>query len=244
MLYLIGLGLDKKGISLEALEILGRCNKIYFENYTVDFPYSAKELEKVIGKKVSIADRKIVEEKNDIVNDAKKKKVAVLVYGDPLSATTHVDLLMRAKKEKVKTKVFHSASIINAVSETGLQLYKFGKTASIARWQSPSYRPESFYDVIIDNKRINAHTLLLLDIGLSVREALSYFESMAKTRDAQISGWDFIVCERAGTAKQKIYYGKINDLVKKKFSLPACLIIPTEMHFLEKEFLESVKSKR
>ena len=243
MLYLIGLGLDKKDISLEALETIKDCDKIYLENYTTVFPYTAKDLEKVIKKKTSPAERKFLEEKNEMIELAKKKDVALLIYGDPLSATTHVDILMRAKKEKVKTKVLHAPSIMTAVAETGLQLYKFGKTGSIARWILPSFRPESFYDIVMQNQSIDAHTLLLLDIGLSVNDALSYLESMSRTKDAQIMDWDLIVVEKAGSDKQVISVGKVETLVKKKFTLPACMIVPGKLHFLEKEFLESVRKK-
>ena len=44
MLYIIGLGLNIKGISKEGLEAVKRCKKIYLENYTIDFPYSSSEL--------------------------------------------------------------------------------------------------------------------------------------------------------------------------------------------------------
>jgi len=242
MLYIIGLGLDKKDISLNALEAIKKCDKIYFENYTTVFPYTTKELESVIKRKVIPADRKMVEEKSEIVDEAVKKKVALLVYGDPLAATTHVDIIMRAKKKRVKVKVIHAPSIITAVAESGMQLYKFGKTASIAKWQMPSFRPESFYDVVVNNLQNNAHTLLLLDIGLSIKEALSYLESMSRMKDPNIAGWDFIVCEKMGTDKQKITFGKIDDLMKMKFSLPACLIVPANMHFAEREMLDTWKA--
>ena len=124
-----------------------------------------------------------------------------------------------------------------------MQLYKFGKTASIAKWILPSFRPESFYEVIKANLGIGAHTLLLLDIGLKVNEALSYLESMAKTKDSQINDWQIVVCENLGTNKQKISYGKIRDLNSKKFSLPSCLIVVGKMHFMEKEMLEAVSKK-
>ena len=39
MLYLIGLGLNEKGISLEGLEVIKKCRKVYLEEYTVNFPY-------------------------------------------------------------------------------------------------------------------------------------------------------------------------------------------------------------
>jgi diphthamide biosynthesis methyltransferase len=44
MLYLIGLGLNTKGISKEGLLILEKCHKVYIEGYTVDFPYDLEEL--------------------------------------------------------------------------------------------------------------------------------------------------------------------------------------------------------
>ena len=49
MLYLIGLGLNERGISLEGIEAIRKCKEIYLENYTIEFPYSAQGLEKVIG---------------------------------------------------------------------------------------------------------------------------------------------------------------------------------------------------
>ena len=52
MLYIIGLGLDKDGISKQGLDIIQRCKRIYLENYTIDFPYSKIQLEEMIGKKL------------------------------------------------------------------------------------------------------------------------------------------------------------------------------------------------
>ena len=46
MLYIIGLGLNEKSISLEGIEAIEKCEKIYLESYTVEFPYSFEELEK------------------------------------------------------------------------------------------------------------------------------------------------------------------------------------------------------
>jgi len=41
--YLIGLGLDLKSISVDALDIIKKCKKVYLEDYTVDFPYKNQE---------------------------------------------------------------------------------------------------------------------------------------------------------------------------------------------------------
>jgi diphthine synthase len=238
MLYLIGLGLDKKDISLKALEAVKKCDSVYLEVYTNVILSSQKDIEKVIRKKVIKADRKDVEEGKEILENAKKKNVALLVSGDPLSATTHIELILRAKKEKIKVKVVHAPSVFTAVAETGLQLYKFGKTASIARWQ-PNFHPESFYDIIKENLRVHAHTLVLIDIGLDVREALGYIDSIAKMRDPEMLERKIIACEQLGTDKQKISYGKLDELLKKKYSLPACIIIPGGLHFMEIEFLQA-----
>ena len=77
--------------------------------------------------------------------------MAFLVVGDPFGATTHSDLVLRAKELGVphqvleyrpnrsktaanavvnihREKVVHNASIMNAVGCCGLQLYNFGET--------------------------------------------------------------------------------------------------------------------
>lgn len=241
MLYLIGLGLDKKDLSVAALAAVKKCDKVYLESYTNVFPYTIKELEKVLKKEVIKANRSAVEEKPVFLEEAKKDKVALLVSGDPLSATTHIDILMRAKKDKVNVKIFHAPTILTSIAETGLQLYKFGKTGSIAKWQTPSFKPESFYDIIKQNLSIGAHTLLLLDIGLSVKEALSYLESVEKTKETELLNREIIICENVGTEKQKINVGVLDNLMEKKISLPACIIIPGELHFMEKEMLDTWK---
>jgi len=244
MLYMIGLGLEKGDMTVKGFEALKSCKTIFLETYTnvISEDYIS-EIEKIAKKakaKVVLADRKMVEESNEIINQANKNKVALLVSGDPLSATTHIEILMRAKKENIKVKIIHSVSIFTAIAETGLQLYKFGKTGSIAKWQ-PSFRPESFYDIIKENKMIGAHTLLLIDIGLSVHEALEYIDSIAKTRDSAMLEEEMMIFEKAGTEDSRITIGKIPHFLKKKFALPACIIIPGKLHFMEQDMLEKHK---
>ena len=97
---------------------------------------------------------------------AKKENVALLVYGSPLSATTHISLINSCKSKKIKYKILHAGSIFDAVAESGLQLYKFGKTTSLPKWQE-NFTPTSYLDIIKENQKIGAHTLLLIDIGLT-----------------------------------------------------------------------------
>jgi len=231
MLYIIGLGLNVEGISVQGLEILKRCKKIYLENYTVDFPYSEGELNEKLGlKKLYPADREFIESEK-IVDEAKKMDVALLVYGSPLTATTHISLINEAKRLGIKCKVIYSASIIDAVAETGLQLYKFGKVTSI-----PKFEAESFMEVIKENNSINAHTLILADIGLDFQDALEKLKTATANHNFKLE--KIIVCQRLGTKNSKIFYKNIKDF--EEFTgvrSPFCFIIPGKLHFLEREYL-------
>ena len=132
-LYLIGIGLsDEKDITVKGLEAVKKCGKIYLETYTSILQVRVRNLEKFYGKKIIEADRDLIENKADrILDDAKQGDAALLVIGDPMSATTHIDLMMRAKDKGIDFVVINNASVLNAVGITGLQLYKFGKTTSI-----------------------------------------------------------------------------------------------------------------
>lgn len=81
----------------------------------------------------------------------------------PPSATTHTDLLLRARELKIPAKTIHNASIMSAVGATGLQLYNFGQTVSMVFF-TDTWKPSSFYDRIKENRQIGLHTLMLLDI--------------------------------------------------------------------------------
>lgn len=248
MLYLIGLGLNQKGISQEGLEIVKRCKRIYLENYTVDFPYELEDIADLIGKKIYSADRELVEGLG-LVDEAEKMNVALLIYGSPLTATTHISLIEEAKRLNVKYRIIYNASIMDAVAESGLQLYKFGKTASMPAWQinkNSSYKPDSFMEVIKQNKSIHSHTLLLTDIGLNFTDAIKQLEEAGKNHNINIKS--LLVCQGLGTNKSKFYYGKTED-IKKQFAFspgeeiekPFCLVIPGKLQRNEKEFLEKLK---
>jgi len=234
MLYLIGLGLNENGISLEGKNAVDKCKKIYLEGYTVDFPYKIENLEKVLGKKVEKLLRGDVES-NRLVKESKKEDIALLVYGCPLFATTHMGLLLDCANEQVKTKIVYSASVFDAVAETGLQLYKFGKISSMPRWQR-NFEPDSFLDFPEQNKTIGAHSLILVDIGLDFEDALNELQISCEKRKIKMD--KIIVCSSLGTDKNNVYYGTIEKLTKKKVVSPYCFIIPGEMHFMEKEGVE------
>lgn len=239
MLYIIGLGLNEKGISLEGLEAVRKCKKIYLDSYTSEIPYSLKNLEKIIGKKIIKLNRERIESDN-LIKEAKKEYIALLVYGSPLFATTHIILIEDCKKLKVKFKIIHNTSIFDAIAETGLQLYKLGKIASMPKWHE-YFKPTSFLDVVKENEKINAHSLILIDIGLDFKNALEQLVKASENKKFRIN--KIIVFSRLGTGKGKAFYNNINNLKKlgdKKIKAPFCFIIPGKMHFIEEEIIENL----
>lgn len=77
------------------------------------------------------------------------------------SATTHADLMNRAKELGIGVQVVHNASIMNAAGCCGLQLYNFGHTVTIPFF-TEEWQPDSFYDRIKFNQQGGMHTLCLL----------------------------------------------------------------------------------
>jgi diphthine synthase len=179
-------------------------------------------------------------EDEHLINEAKEKEIALLVYGDSLSATTHTQLILACKKANVPYTIYHNASIMIAIAETGLQLYKFGKTPSMPKWQK-SFEPTSFLDYYLENKANGAHTLLLTDIGLELPQALEQLKKAGEDKKCEFE--KLIVISNAGTDKQKIFYDTVDNLKDKNIPMPFCLILPGKMHHIEAEAIESFREK-
>jgi diphthine synthase len=234
-LYLIGLGLNESSITLEALEVLKKCKKAYLENYTVDFPYKKQSLEKNLKVKIIELGREEVESES-FLEEAKKSNIALLIYGSPLAATTHFSIIETCKKEKIPFKIFHNSSILTTIAESGLQLYKFGKTASLPAWNE-TYKPDSFVEIIKQNKKIKAHTLLLVDIGLPLEKAKQQLSETLKKHN--LKNKRILLLSALGTNKSKITYTNLEKLSNKTLA-PFCFVIPGELHFTEEEFLKKI----
>ncbi|KAH9221201.1 tetrapyrrole methylase [Leptodontidium sp. 2 PMI_412] len=179
MLYLIGLGLsDETDITVKGLEVVKKCSRVYLEAYTSILLVDKPVLEKYYGREVIIADREMVESASDeILRDAQNVDVAFLVVGDPFGATTHTDLVLRARELSIPISSIPNASIMSAIGATGLQLYNFGQTVSMVFF-TDNWKPASFYDRIRENRTIGLHTLVLLDIKVKEQS----LENMARGR--------------------------------------------------------------
>ena len=248
-LYFIGLGLnDEKDISIKGLEIIKKCNKIYIDIYTGKLNASKSALETLYGKEVIYADRELVESKAEetILKDAKDKNVAMLVVGDPMAATTHIDLRLRAHELGIKTYVFSNASVVSAVSKIGLQIYKFGKIISIPYPHNDQIL-DSVYSGLEQNIKSGLHTLFLLDVKadenkyMSVREAIKILLDLEKIKKKKIFTEKTVCvgCARLNSDSEIIKAGSAKKLIKAKFGSPVhCLIVPAKMHFLEEDALK------
>jgi diphthine synthase len=251
MLYIIGIGLnDEKDISVKGLEAVKNSSEVFLETYTSQLQVTAEKLEEFYGKKIIRATRTLVEQDSDrILQKAKTQNVSFLVIGDALSATTHCDLILRAKEKGIDVEIIHNASVLNAVGITGLQLYKFGKTTSVP-FEEGNYQPETPYDVVKDNSKLGYHTLLLLDLRplenkfMSVSDAIRYLLKIELRRNEKVltDNTMLVGCARIGSKKPKIAYGKAKELLKIDFGIaPHCLIVPGKLHFVEEEFLKQYK---
>lgn len=248
-LTFIGLGLyDEKDITLKGLEAIKKSDVIFAEFYTAFLAGTTKEkLEELYSKKIKILNREEVEEKEIILNEAKKKNIAFLTAGDPLTATTHIDLRLRAKDMGIKTKVIHGISIITAASGLlGLQSYKIGRTTTIP-FIEKNYFPKSPYEVIEQNKKIGLHTLVLLDIKnekyMTANEGIKILLKIEEKRKQKVFTKKTLVCvvARAGSDEPLTIAGFSGELVNEDFGEPMhCLVLPGNLHFMESEALNKI----
>lgn len=245
MLYLIGLGLSWKDLSLKALEFLHDCDEVYLENYTSVSDFTIEQLARLLGKKIVALDRKKTEEELPFMKNAHIKNVALLIYGDPLSATTHFEIFQIAKKKKIEVKLVHSASVFTAVAETGLSLYRFGKVASIPIPEK-GFAPESFFDILVENQKIDAHTLFLLDLKpeqkkfMTIPQAIDILLDINNKRKAKVFTEKTLCigCARLGSENSMIKAGIAKELHDSDFgNAPYCIIVPAKLSHKEEEFI-------
>ncbi|ADM12631.1 diphthine synthase [Encephalitozoon intestinalis ATCC 50506] len=249
MLYLVGFGLHSyKDITLRGLEAAKSSTRVYLENYTSIHGEPLDEFEELIGKKVFLADREMMEQTDKIVDESLEEDVTLLVVGSPLFATTHTDIIIRAKEKGIRVEVIHNASIINVLGCCGLYSYTFGKVVSIPYFAG-KWRPTSFYDNIVKNYQNNLHTLCLLDIKadehrfMSVNEAIDQILEAATLTGSSLINEDtriFAIC-RFGSPTEEVAYERIADLKLRSFGDPLhSLIIPAKLDRVEEELVGSL----
>jgi diphthine synthase len=249
-LVFVGLGLhDEKDISLRGLEEVRKANEVFAEFYTSLMPgLSVQKLERLAGKRIIVVSRKILEEEDGkpIIEEAKKGKVVFLVPGDPLIATTHVDLRIRAERQGIKTRVVHGTSIVSAVMGlSGLQNYKYGRSVTIP-FPEEGPTSETPYRAIMENRMMGLHTLCYLDIKaeeqryMTIKEGLQSLLDIEKRKRGHVITLSTLVLgvARAGSDNPSVKAGYVGDVMNHEFGPPPhILVFPAKLHFMEAEAL-------
>ncbi len=260
-LWLIGLGPGDLGLmTADAIEHARACDFRFLEGYTATLPGDQEGLlESLVGdwKK---AMRPMVEDPTDILSLANENSVALLVVGDPMQATTHVDLESHCAEQGIDFSVIPGLSATSlAVSLSGLQSYRFGRQVTLP-FAYGEYLPTSPLEMIDSNYNNNLHTLVLLDLdptGMGVetpqpmqpKQAVEILQAMfekliereggvRESMTTAITNWDAILLSDLGTSDQRVVSGDLEDIAKLTDGRIHCLILPAEFTGLEREAYE------
>ena len=244
-------------MSMKGRAILETCKLIYIERFTgylseselMELRLHCKHDDNV----VNVVGRLFVEDGRDILEQASNNEVAIIVYGDPLIATTYIELFLRATKRSIKVEVIHSASgITSLIGESGLQIYKFGRTSTI---MSEPQSAVSVYNTLFDNLLLGNHTLILTEYNetkdnispffLDPNDAMKMLLDVEKDQRSRAFTEEtyVIVASRIGRADKKIISGQTRSLLETNYGTgPHSLIVPGRLHFVEKEAISSITS--
>ncbi|KAF8911646.1 tetrapyrrole methylase [Gymnopilus junonius] len=176
---------------------------------------------------------------DEILHNADTEDVSLLVVGDPfgcasIPATTHTDILLRARSLRIPTRIIHNASIMNAMGACGLQLYNFGQTVSLVFF-TDTWKPDSFYDRIKENVSLGMHTLVLLDIKVKEQSE----ENLARGRKIYEPPR---YINTLAIALSRVGGGPENErIVAEKFGEPlhSLVIAGKRLHHLEVDYAEA-----
>ena len=248
MLWIIGLGIyGVQGISLQSLDVLKSCDVIYVERYTsLISDTELRNLNTLIGNggnaNIIVIQRWFLEDGREILEKAKLMEVAILSYGDPLIATTHTELFVRAAKNSIKVNVIHGASGISSlIGETGLHMYKFGRTVTIT---SEPQSAITVYSTIFDNLILGNHTMILTEYKdrsgevffLDPIKALSSLLELERDLGSSACHEETfaVIVSRVGLKDQNKISGKVRSLIKLDYGAgPHTIIVTGLLHFAE-----------
>jgi diphthine methyl ester synthase len=180
------------------------------------------------------------------------------------SATTHTDLVLRARELSIPIHTVPNASILSAIGATGLQLYNFGQTVSMVFF-TDTWKPSSFYDRIKENTGIGLHTLILLDIkvkeqslenmvrGRKIYEPPRYMtvaqcaeqmlEIEEERREAVYQDDSLAIgAARVGAKEQRMVCGTLKELSEVDLGPPlhSLVLLGKRTHELERDFIRAM----
>lgn len=183
------------------------------------------------------------------------------MVGDPFGATTHTDLVLRARELSIAVQTIPNASILSAIGSTGLQLYNFGQTVSMVFF-TETWRPSSFYDRIKENASIGLHTLVLVDIKvkeqsyedmargrkvyqppryMTVAQCATQMLEVEEDRKERVYAEDSLAigAARVGSAEQRLACGTLKQLCEADLGPPlhSLVLLGKRAHDLERDYI-------
>ena len=256
-LILAGAGYARGMMSEEVRRIVSEASKVYVDTYTMPGSgWLVEEASALAPGRVVAATRSQLEEgSRNLVEEARgPEAVVVLVAGDPLVATTHVSLLVEARKAGVDFKYYPGVSgVCSAKAASTLHYYRFGRTVTIpGPWRN--VRPYSVVEAVYANLCIGLHTALLLDVDdegrqLSPAQALKIVLEVEGEVSGELGLQGFIgklpvlvVEAGAGGEHMVRFLGTVSEASEKPSIAggPSTLIIPAKLHPTEQWALEGV----
>lgn len=250
-LTFVGLGLDEGGrdLTLSAIETIKSSDFVYFEAYTSPFNDAVtSKIKELTGKNVEQVSREFVEDGKQIIEAVMRENIVLISPGDPMIATTHTELRIRAEEIGIATRIIHNASIFTSLpGEIGLHTYKLGKTVTFTTEVNSAI--PVVYQTVHDNLIRGLHTIILLEYNYVRKSSVDPIQALKALTKAEE---DFkqgiftedsfmVVASRIGRSDQELSGGLIQTLLKEEFGQhPHALVIPGELHFTEKDALKSL----
>lgn len=238
MLHIVGLGITDDSLPHNLEDIIRKADMVYLETFTS--PDINTSRIRRICPKLQMVPRWMVEDGRRILEESEKKDVVLVSYGDPLVATTHTELRVRAVQRGIPVNVVHGPSAITTlVGECGLHHYMMGRMATI---MSEDALLETPYMVSYRNAVLGNHTLLLLEYNQDADFFLKANAALKKLSDAEKryrrgvftpDRYCIVACG-IGTKKQLVVSGKVSNLEEYDFGKPPhSIILAGRLHFTE-----------
>src|SRR4030042_613450 len=214
-LTLVSVGLSSHlDLSLRAIEAAKSAHHVYAEEFTMRLDTTVETLEATIGRPVTPLPRGGMEE------DASR-------------------LLEDAARRSIPVKVVHGSSVFTAIAESGLSLYKFGRTVTVPM---PEKGPvDTVLRTLKENAEDGLHTLLLLDLDVPAGRYLTVPEAITRLEKTGEFPLDTLVVAdaRLGSDSQIIRADAALHLRDADYGGPPyALVVPGQLHFLEEEALQ------
>jgi len=256
-LWLIGIGPgDLDHMTERARSVARECSKRFLEGYTAVLPPGEEErLESVVGNWERLM-RNGVEKPEELLAQARTEAVALLIVGDPMQATTHIDLEERCAEEGIGFHVIPGLTATAlAVSLSGLQSYRFGRQVTVP-FSAGDYLPTSPLEMICINKEAGLHTLVLLDLdptGMGMEtprpmmpsEAVALLERMSERTEngstalnLPILEWGGMLLSDLGTEEERVVSGTLRELSEISTGYVHAFILPAEFSGMEESAFE------